>query len=102
MASTRLGRLIPIPSFTFLAGPHAHNFAPAPWPCLSVTWSALRAETTDRDDRCLHLPSVGRFSAPSVPHHSKTLRFAPARSPFRYRCSTATAFCLTPSLDSLS
>src|SRR6266567_5033744 len=31
----------------------------------------------------------------------KTLRFAPARSPFRYRCSTATA-CLTPSLNLLS
>src|SRR5438552_4167996 len=72
-------------SAELITATHAHNFVPAPWACLDSFGLALRAETTDRDDRCLHVPSVGRFSASSVAERSRPSAIAPARSPFRYR-----------------
>src|SRR5260370_892265 len=71
------------------ATPTFDNFVPAPWACLDSFGSALRAETTSPiySDASLSLSGLS-FLCSERSRTVKTLRYAPARSPLRYRCST--------------
>jgi hypothetical protein len=65
-----------------------------------VVSTARRNDMPDRL-RC-QLAFACRFCAPSVPHHFKTLRFAPARSPFRFVAAGRRFDSLRPSTSSAS
>src|SRR6266571_9519250 len=82
--------------------PHSHNFVPAAWACLSVMWSALRAETTSpiHSDATPPWLVVSLLRAYHItPRPSATLRREAHSAPLS---APRPLFCLTPSLNLLS
>jgi len=81
----------------FEHGSSRSALAPARWACLSSRWGGT-SRRPDRPTRPMlpPPPSACRVSVASLPPASKTLRFAPARSPLAYS-TIAECASLSPS-----